>query len=73
MSQRLPWPYFSSKIAHYQELKGEKMNENDQIGDFRWPKTIRTEILREILHRNFEGCFRIGLALIPGCINGVLF
>ena len=50
---------FFSKIAHYQERKGEKMTQHGQIREFRWPTTIRTEILREILHTNFEGCFRI--------------
>ena len=54
-----PLATFSSKIAHYQERKGEKMNQNGQIREFRWPTAIRTEILREILHVNFEECFRI--------------
>ena len=42
-------------MAHYQERKGKKMNQNGQIREFRWPKTIRTVILKEILHKNLKG------------------
>ena len=54
-----PLVTFSSKIAYYQERKCEKMNQNGQIREFRWPTINRTEIMREILHKNVEGCFRI--------------
>ena len=31
-SQRLPWPHFFSKIAHYQERKGEKLPNMAKLG-----------------------------------------
>ena len=44
------------------------MIQNDQNREFGWPTTITTEILRQILHKIFEGCFRIykGQLLYPG-------
>ena len=73
VSQGLPWPHFSSKIAHYQERKGEKINQNGQISlygqirEFIWPTTIRTEILREFLHKILKGISVYkGRLLYPG-------